>query len=370
MAVNQIYELVNSVAEQAFGDEIVVTNLQDLVALGNTVLSSSTNTETFLNTLVNRIGRTIFSYREYRNSFKDMVIDDMQYGAIVQKIKMEYPDATKDDAWELKDGAGLDQYQISKPKVKQSLFTKITPYQYYVTIAEEQLADAFTSESGITSLIGMIFGMVRNKIEITLEELAVMAMNNFIAETVGTTREIKLTTLYNKATGETLTVNDIKNLQKPEFLRFCIEQIKTVSMFMTKNLKIYNNGNVTTFTPLENQRMLVTTSLQKKLETVVQYAAFNKEYVSLSKFKEIPFLQSPTAPLKINVNKASDGTAVEKDGILAVLCDDESFGVYQKKFIARTTPLNARGLYYNVFYHLRELYFNDTNENFVIFTLA
>lgn len=368
MPATQIYALVNSVAQQAFGGEITVTNLSDLIALGDTVLSSSANTETFFNVLVSRIGRTIFSYREYRNSFKDMVIDDMQYGAIVQKIKMEMPDAVEDEAYELQDGESIDMYKINKPKVKQSLFTKITPYKYYITIAETQLQDAFTSESGITSLIGMIFGKVRNKIEMVLERLAISCMNNMIAEVSGTDREIHLVTEYNADSGKSLT--NANCLNDDGFLRFCIERIKTVSMFMTKPLDIFNDGSLVTFTPFENQRLFVLTKLQKKLETVVQYAAFHKDYVSLQKFKEVPFLQSPKNPLKINVNKASDSSPVELDNIVAVVCDDESFGVYQKKFTARTTPLNASGLYYNVFYHLRELYFNDLSENFVIFTLS
>lgn len=368
MPVNQIYELVNSVAQEAFGGEISVLDLQQLVALGDTVLSSSTNTESFLNTLVNRIGRTIFSYREYRNSFKDMAIDDMQYGAIVQKIKMEMPDASEDDAYKLNDGESVDMYKISKPKAKQSLFTKITPYKFFITIAEDQLQDAFTSESGITSLVGMIFGKVRNRIEMTLEQLAIACMNNMVAEVSGSAREIHLVTEFNAETGQSITADTCLN--NDEFLRFCIERIKTISMFMTKPLKLYNDGSITTFTPFENQRLFVLTKLQKKLETVVQYAAFHKEYVSLQKFKEIPFLQSPTTPLKIDVKKASNGTQVTLDNIVACVCDDESFGVYQKKFTARTTPLNASGLYYNVFYHLRELYFNDLSENFVIFTLS
>ena len=87
MTTQQIYTLVNTVNSQAFGHSaLVVSDTSSLISLGNTVLSSSTNTEAFLNTLAQRIGRTILRYREYRNKLGDMVLNDFEYGAILQKI--------------------------------------------------------------------------------------------------------------------------------------------------------------------------------------------------------------------------------------------------------------------------------------------
>ena len=77
MNTEQIYTLVNGVNSQAFGQSaLTVVDTQGLIALGNVVLSSSTNTEAFLNTLLQRIGRTIMDYRRYRNRLSDMVLDD------------------------------------------------------------------------------------------------------------------------------------------------------------------------------------------------------------------------------------------------------------------------------------------------------
>ena len=65
----QIYDIVNSVTSQALGrTDLTVVNDQGLIALGRTVLDSATYTDDFINTLVKRIGKTIVSFRAYKNA--------------------------------------------------------------------------------------------------------------------------------------------------------------------------------------------------------------------------------------------------------------------------------------------------------------
>ena len=72
--INQVFTLVNSIAGQALGTQaITAVDTQSLVTLGNQVLSSNTNKESFLNTLVDRIGKTIISSRSYRSKFDFML---------------------------------------------------------------------------------------------------------------------------------------------------------------------------------------------------------------------------------------------------------------------------------------------------------
>ena len=60
METNQIYELVNDVAQQTMGESaLTASDTASLVAMGNAILSSSTNTEAFIDTLVQRIGKII-----------------------------------------------------------------------------------------------------------------------------------------------------------------------------------------------------------------------------------------------------------------------------------------------------------------------
>lgn len=137
---------------------------------------------------------------------------------------------------------------------------------------------------------------------------------------------------------------------------------------MTKG--VYNDGTVETHTPKANQSMYVTTDFESLLETQMQYAAFHDGYVKLDKFVEVAFWQSIKNPEAINVKKASNGSAVNKTDIVGLLFDDNACGIYQALNKTIASPVNAAGLYYNLYYHARDLYFNDLSFNAVVFTLA
>lgn len=384
MDTNQIYTIVNEVNTEAFGStDIDVVDAQGLVSLGDAVLSSTTNTEAFLNTLVQRIGRTIISFRQYRNKLADMVVDDFEYGAILQKIRVHLTEAETDPAYALTDGQSVDPWTINKPDVEQKLFVTRTPYMFSVTIARKQLKEAFLSESAMGAFIGAVFGQVRNSIEVSLENLGRHCISNMIGEFTPATpeggtattlnHEVALCTLYNTArgykSGDAGFVDESTCLFDGAFMRFAVQTMKTYSDNMTDMSALYNDGGIETFTPREDQRLKVLASFERALETVVQYSAFNEEMVRLNAFSTLNFWQSAKDPSYIKVERASDGAQVIKTHIVGVLFDRDALGMYKKDEDVLTTPVNAKGMYYNTFYHQMELWFNDTSENFVYFTL-
>lgn len=365
--INQIYTLVNNVATQSLGtNAISVVDTSTLVALGDTVLSSTANVEAFMNTLVQRIGLEIFSYRRYDNHYSEFVLNDFEWGAIVQKIKVKMVSASQENSI-LTDGKSVDMYVVSKPKATQKLFTKETPYKFYVTIQREWLKEAFTSGAKMDGFIAMIYGEVENSINLALENLVMSTINNYIAEVSGSAREIKLVTEYNAETGEKLTATTA--MHSDAFLRFAIRRIKDVGLFMTRMLTMFNDGTETRHTPYEMQRLQVLGSFEHALETVVQYQAFNEDYVKLVGYKMVPFFQSAKTPNQVIVTRASDAEETTVSNIVGILFDRDALGIYKKDEWTATTPLNADGGYFNTFWHMKELYFNDLSENFVLFTL-
>lgn len=386
MDTNQIYTIVNEVNAEAFGENALsVVNTEGLVSLGNAVLSSTVNTESFLNTLVQRIGRTIISFRQYRNKLGDMVLNDFEYGAILQKIRVHLTDAETDPAYALADGGSVDPWIINKPDVEQKLFVTRTPYLFHVTIARKQLKDAFINEAAMGAFIGAVFGQVRNSIEVSLENLGRACINNMIAEfTPGTpsgegavpttlNHEVALVTLYNTARGfsegDAGYVDADTALFDDAFMRYAVSVIKSYSDNLTDMSTLYNDGSIESFTPREDQRLKVLTKFQRVLETVVQYSAFNEEMVELNAYSVVNFWQSARTPGTVNIARASDGAEIEAENVIAVLYDRDALGIYKRDEDVLTTPVNARGLYYNTYYHQMELWFNDTSENFVYFTL-
>lgn len=369
MTTNQIYQIVNAINAQAFGSTaLTVVDNQGLVSLGTTVLSSSTNTEAFLDTLAQRIGKTIMDFRRYRNRLADMVLDDFEYGAILQKIKVRMPAAEADESYGLVDGQSVDHYKVAKPDAIQKLFVTRTPYQFKITIQRAHLKEAFTGAEAMGSFISAVFGEVRNAIELCLEGLGRNAIANFVGEVAGTGRVINLVTEYNAETSSTLTATTA--LHDAEFINFAVSRINETFDMMQAMSSLYNDGTVERFTPLEDMRVKVISKFNRRAQTVTQYAAFHDQLVSVDHdFEIMPFWQAAQSPMAIHVERASDGTEESLDNIIAIVHDRDALGMYKRDEEVATTPINAAGLYYNQYWHLQQLWFNDLSENLVIFTL-
>lgn len=370
MTTEQIYGLVNTVNAEAFGHSaLTVTDTSSLISLGNTVLSSSTNTEAFLNTLAQRIGRTILRFREYRNKLGDMVLNDFEYGAILQKIKVHMPEAELDESYDLIDGNTVDHYTIAKPSVDQKLFVTRTPYQFHITIQRVHLKEAFLSPEAMGSFIGIVFGEVRNAIEISLENLGRVNLATAAAE-YSSSREIALVTDFNTEYNPSPALTAAEALHNEEFLRYAIMRMTNLIDMMQDASELYNDGSMITFTPREDIRMKVISEFQRRIESNVLYAAFNEKFVDIPEgYKTINFWQASQTPYDVNIKRPSDDTATTVNNVVAILYDRDAMGVYKIDEEILTTPVNAAGMYYNQYWHEKQLRFIDLSENGVIFTL-
>ncbi|MEE3334444.1 MAG: hypothetical protein VZR54_09305 [Ruminococcus sp.] len=370
MTTEQIYGLVNTVNAEAFGHSaLVVTDTSSLISLGNTVLSSSTNTEAFLSTLAQRIGRTILRFREYRNKLGDMVLNDFEYGAILQKIKVNMPEAEADESYDLIDGNTVDHYKIAKPSVDQKLFVTRTPYQFHITIQRVHLKEAFLSAENMGSFIGIIFGEVRNAIEISLENLGRVTLATAIAE-YKSAREIPLVTDFNTEYNPGTPLTAATAIHNEEFLRYAIMRMNNLVDMMQDASELYNDGSMVTFTPRQDVRMKVISEFQRRMETNVQYAAFHDQFVEIPDgYQTINFWQAAKTPYEVNITRPSDSTATTVNNVVAMLYDRDAMGVYKIDEEIATSPINAAGLYYNQYWHEKQLRFIDLSENGVIFTL-
>lgn len=373
METSQIYSIVNAVCEETMGESaLVATDTASLVAMGNAILSSSTNTECFIDTLVQRIGRTMISYRPYKSKLGLMAVSDMTMGAIMQKIKVQMPEAVEDVTTQLVDGQSIDQYIVSKPKANQKLFVKRTPYTFYITIQKKWLREAFTSESAMGSFIAAIYGEVENKLELSQENLARLCMANFMATISGSAnRVVNLVTEYNALQSDVITADNA--FIHEGFLRYALGRMNNISKKMETMSVLYNDGTETRHSPKADQRFVSIVDFQTALETQVQWAAFHDQYVKKDNGIEVPYWQAAQSPLDIDLLVEGDDPDnpdnVTLSNIVAFIHDRDALGTYRKEVEVATTPLNARGLYTNQFWHMNDLYFNDVSENGIIFTL-
>lgn len=369
METTQIFELVNDVCRESMGDDdIDILDSNSLVALGKAILSSSSNTEAFLNTLVQRIGKTIISYRPYKSQLSLLEVGDMEFGQIMQKLKTDMPTAVEDPTYDLVEGESIDMYKVHKPKTKQKLFVKRTPVMYSITTQRKPLKEAFLSAEGVANFFVSVYGEVRNAIELGQENLGRLTLANYMAN-AGTNQVFDLVTMYNdKFSPSTPVPTGEEALMNNEFDRWAIATIKNISTKMKTMSTLYNAEEAQRHSPFEDQRFVYLVDFMTALETQVNYAAFHDDYVKLASGIAVPYWQAAKSAYDIKVTD-EEGNDKEISNVVAFIHDRDALGTYRKEEEALTTPVNTTGRYYNTDWHVDNLYFNDMSENGVVFTL-
>lgn len=393
LTAKQIYTIVNEVASQAMGgNAIAVVDNAGLIALGDAVLGSNNSANNFINALTDRIGRTIVSFRAYHSHFPDFERDSIEWGNILQKLKIGMPDAEEDQSYNLTNGTSVDQYKINKAKVNQLLFTSETPWQTHITVHLDALEKAFLSSDAMGVFISAMFGEVQNRIELAMENLSMDCVNNYIGELINRKtqrpkRVVSLVTEYKDKTGVDHTIEPLKALDDEEFLKYVVRRINSLSTtFEYMNEAVFTDIGIfpdsiapgesksiyTRHTPKSEQRMMLFIDLVNALKTNINSKAFNMEQVAIDiPFKTVPFWQSLESPSEIYVKTASSGNnEISQALVMGILYDREAMGTFKKKYSSLTSPINAAGKYYNVFYHMITMYYNDLTENAVVFLLA
>lgn len=378
METNQIYELINDVNKQTIGTEnLTILNTEQLVALGDFIFNSG-SVDLWTNTLLSRIASTKISYRAYQSKLGIYAVSDITMGLIMQKIKVDMPNAVEDVTTQLQDGQSVDMYIVSKPTAHQKLFAKRTPTTFFRTTQRKWLREAFTSESAMGSFLAAVQGEVNNKIELTQENLARLTMANFMALISQTSsRVINLVAEYNA-----LTDNDVPTgegaLLDEGFCRYALGRMNKIAKYMETMSRLYNDGSVDRHSPKGSQRFVSLIDFRTALETQVQWAAFNERYVATKNGVEVPYWQAAKSPfdIKLRIHEGTEDSSDDDNDIditltnvVGMIHDVDAFGTYRKEMDVITTPVNARGAYYNTFWHLNDLYFNDVSENGILFTL-
>lgn len=373
--VNQIYPIVNEIYKESTGIEGVnAIDTNSLIAMG-TSLDQLGKKDIWLNGLSKRIGLTIDDYHAYESSYASLARTALEWGAYVQKFHVDVPDAFEEKSVDVgkMDGLSVDQWIITNPTASEKIFGLNTPYTLRITIQDTWLSEAFLGSNAMAALIRAIFGKIRNKKEIAMENLSRLAIGNFIIN-LAAKQHFHLVSLYNSIYGKTVTAVEAKT--DPDLLRWAVGFINNISKKMEKMSVLYNSAGYEKFTPRSRQHFYVLADFMTMYDTVVMYSAHNPKYITANPDVEVPFWQGSgtqtgndwEAITKVYGTNV-DGSQVQLNNLIGIIFDHDAIGTFRQQERVRTTPVNARGEYYNTFWHENPMFFNDMDENGVAFFL-
>ena len=378
MEIKQIYPLVNEATNEALGVEgLVLEDLSNIVEVGNAVFNANAM-DKYVKALVNRIGKIIFVNRVYEGSAPSVLMDGWEYGSVMQKVSMGLPEATENETWELTDGQSYDPHIFHAPKgVVAKYYNKYVTFEIDMSFTENQLKMSFNSVTELNGFISMLYTQVENSMTVKLDELIRRTINNMIAETVHTNngaRAINLLTLYKSAYPADTTITAATALNNPDFIRFAAYIIKVTHGRMRTMSTVFNEGNQPRHTPTDMSHIVLLEDFASGADVFLQSNTFHDELSALPTAERVPYWQGSGTSYafadvsKINV-KTANGNLVEQGGILGVMFDRWALGVanIERKVTSQYTP-NAE--FFTNFYKYKAAYFNDFNENFVVFFVA
>lgn len=378
MEMTQIAEIVNETTAQVTGTEPVAdVDLNKIVDAGAEVVESD-KVDHYVQSLIDRIGKVVFVNRPYTGGTPSVMMDSWEYGAILEKIQYEgIPEAEDNDTWNLEDQRSYDPNIFYKPTVSAKFYSERRTFDIPMSFAQRQVKSAFTSAGQLQAFFSMIETAISNGMTVKMDSLVEATVNNFVATTYGdgtaNARVVKLLTEYAAFTGQTAPSAAVA-LSVPEFIRFCALRMKRKAKQMQKLSTVFNAGGKYRHTPTDRLHMILHADFTSAADAYLQSDTYHNEFVALPKADTVPFWQGSGSAFawadtsKIIVTPRGEDSPVTLSNIVGVMFDRDALGVSNLDRRV-TTNWNPKGEFTNNWYKFDAGYFNDFNENGVIFVL-
>ena len=360
--------------------DLVAEDLTNIVDVGTEIVNASA-VDNYVKSLVNRIGKVIFVNRPYSGKVPSVLMDGWEFGSVLQKITAEIPTATENETWELENGEEYKQDVFYKPTVSAKFFNSKVTFEVPISITERQVKESFGSAAELNGFISMIYAAVEKSMTIKTDSLVMRTINNMIVTTFenepnnGEARAINLLQRYNTQFHKELTANAA--IFDADFVRFASYVIALFADRFGSISTLFNVGGKARFTSTDRLHIVLLSEFAKAAQTYLYSDTYHNEFVKLPQAETVPYWQgsgktyafADTATIKTSKTVEGVATTTTHGGILGVMFDRDALGVCNLNRRV-TTAYNAKAEFFNNFYKFDAGYFNDTNENFVVFYVA
>lgn len=389
MTVEQIYQIMNSVTSELLGESAVIKeDLSNIVELGQQ-FESVVGLDNYVRRLPDHVGRVVFVDRKYGGRAPRVLMDGWEYGSIMEKVAARIPEAVENEDWSLQDGASYDPNVFTSPDVYGLYWNKRTCFEIDMSITEDQVKSSFSSVTQLNGFLSMILNKIETSLTIKLDALIMRTINNMIGETfyaeasggtyTGRTgaKAVNLlylynTTMYGSTTTDYITADAA--MHTPEFIRFASYTMANYVDRMKVANNLFNIGGETRFTPDDKLHVVMLSEFKNAAGAYLQSDTFHNEYTALPEAESVVYWQAPgtgydfSSTSEVKITTAS-GHDIDATGVVAVMFDRDALGVTNQERKVNT-HFNEKASFWNYFYKQFAGYFNDTNEQFVLFYLA
>ena len=382
MTVTQVATLVNSALSETVGESAVIAeDLSNVVDCGRAVIDANA-VDNFVQSLVNHIGKVVFWDRPYISIAPKLMMEAWRFGSIKEKLRADLPEAVQNDTWALVDNQSYDPFVFHKPSVRAKFFNGRTTFRVEQSIAQEQVEESFSNEYQLHAFISMLENTRRNAHTIANDNLILRTLASTIVYCSTKQHQVvNLLSEYNTAFSASLTLEQA--LRTEGFLRFAIYRMNTVMDLMRAPNRVFNSANLDTpmgpivHTPDDRQRVVMLTDFARSAGVYLHDAPnqFNTGTLAIPSADIVPYWQgigtaaSVTDRAKVIAKNEVVTSNTTVNGVLAIVFDEEALGITNYRSQV-TTQYNARAHFTNYFDDRVAGYFNDYDEQAVLFIAA
>ena len=402
--IKDAYAVMNALARQATAQaDIAVVDHQSFVDAGTKTLA--TGTENVLNSIARTIAAVVMQSRPYKGKFSLINASENQWNTRLAKISFYSDDNSPSGAFNTDlntniatgnveaSGAG-SMWEQKLPRVVERFYLSEAAWDKFYTTPLVQLQNAFNEESTFVSFMNGVMTEIQNDIESTLEARNRALVADRIAGVyllnkngvLGGETVVNFTTYFNKKCGTNYTTQEILTEHLTELselitskLQIDVDRLEERSVKYHDPMTVTDGGvtySVLRHTPRGKVKAFWFDELWKDAKTRVMPSIFNKEYINPEMGEKVQYWQSNKNDddrMKIKCKPAlPDGAVsenVELDIVLGIIFDEDALASINQFTGAFTTPVNARKLYTNTFYHWKFGSVQDYTENSIIYIM-
>lgn len=419
MKINQITEAVQAGLDALIGANLFPVNHTEdgkpekvtltygdptaFTDMGEIVENNPMAVDIVFNALADVLDKIIVEDRKYKVSVPSLLADPREFGGLMEIVRTGLSDVLDDPMW---DANGFINYndpasggKISgkdyaakiaaiehgyyKPKVYAKLYKKANACMIALSTLRDQLFTAFHSWEQVGSFLNSLRTSVENTIALKAELQVLMTISAMIGRAKALGHEIPLVTMYNTLTGENIQTGE-KALQDDKFCRYLMTEIMNTRDNMVRYSTAYNNGEMATFTPAQDNRLILLSKVANALKTGVRANTFHEELLGIGEYEKVSawmgtadttgnfrfetvssIMLTQDAAAELGITPAENTTI---NNVIGVMYDDlmakisiEKTAVYSN-FTASTGHVNS-------FHHFLQSTFVNDSHSCVFFTL-
>lgn len=402
--VKDAYAVMNALARQATGQaDISVVDHTSFIDAGTKTLA--TGTENVLNSIARTIKEVVIQSRPYKGKFGLIAATEDKFNTRKAKVSFYAADNVASGAFNtdantnIVDGGNAEtsgvgsQWEMNLPKVVERFFLSEAAWDKFYTTPLVQLQSAFNDEATFVRFWNGVITEVLNDIESTLESrnravVADRAAGIYLQvenATIGDECRVNLVDYFNEKCGTAYSMEEILTKHLTEFLELWVAKIKIDSDRLEERSALYHDPltiaaaggkpayNVLRHTPKAQQKMFYFSELFTEAHARVLPEIFNPQYLDVKNGEAVTYWQSnkPGQRASIACKPAlPDGATsknVELGFVVGILFDDEAMQTCNQFTGAYTTPVHARKLVQNTFYHYKFGAIQDYTENSILY---